>query len=367
MNLDETILENAERYINGTMSPEEQAKFEEKVKTDAAYARIVNEYIEFFEALNHYTERQNVKMVLDEIHSDIKTSAKVIEMKQQNTGYTLVRSITYRMIGVAAAVAIMAIAGTIVTMNFYNANRKTTGYIEMKKYVDSRINNSEKNLISQIKTTTSPNKKPASGGIYSGTGFLLTGSGFLVTSYHVVKDATTLQVVNEGYAYDAKLIAADAVCDYAVLKINDESFEKLKSIPYSFFSTKAEMGQKVFTLGYPRADLVFGEGSVSSLTGFADDTIAYQVSVPLNPGNSGGPLFDENGNIIGVISGKQSRSEAAAFAIKSSYLIESLNNIADTTFKNEFRVYSKSKLTKQSRVQQIKSLKPYVFEVRVIN
>ena len=349
------------------MTTEEQLSFEEKIKSDAIYSKVVNEYIEFFEALNHFAENNEVKSVLNEIHSEIQPAGKIIALNSNSTGGVLIRSITYRMIGIAAAVAIVSILSTVLTLSYINSARKSSGYIEMKKYVDSRINTSERKLITQIKSDVPGSKKPATSGIYSGTCFLITGSGYLITSYHVVKDATTLQVVNDGYAYDTKVIASDPKCDYALLKINDESFEKLRSVPYSFYSNKAEMGQHVFTLGYPRADLVFGEGSVSSLTGFADDTIAYQVSVPLNPGNSGGPLFDEQGNIIGVISGKQSRTEAAAFAIKSNYLLQSLESTDDKDFKSEFKAVPKSKLARQTRIQQIKSLKPYIFEVRVIN
>nr|MBK9652889.1 trypsin-like peptidase domain-containing protein [Bacteroidota bacterium] len=127
------------------------------------------------------------------------------------------------------------------------------------------------------------------------------------------------------------------------------------------------MGQTVFTLGYPRADLVFGEGSISALTGYNDDTASYQISVPLNPGNSGGPLFDQYGNIVGIISGKQSRTDAAAFAIKSNYVLEMINKVEPGALNFQVSKKYRVNLARMGRVQQIETLKPYIFEVRVIN
>ena len=96
---DQTILEKTERYINGQMTTEEQLSFEEKIKSDAIYSKVVNEYIEFFEALNHFAENNEVKSVLNEIHSEIQPAGKIIALNSNSTGGVLIRSITYRMIG----------------------------------------------------------------------------------------------------------------------------------------------------------------------------------------------------------------------------------------------------------------------------
>ena len=105
----------------------------------------------------------------------------------------------------------------------------------------------------------------------------------------------------EDNVYPAKLIREDKYNDLALLKISG-SFS-----PLSFSSKRsAQMGQELFTIGFPNPILQgisakLTKGTVASLTGIQDDLRLYQISVPVQPGNSGGPLLDLSGNILGVI------------------------------------------------------------------
>jgi len=362
MQIDETIAARVEQYIKGEMLADEQKHFEHEINTNKAYAKLVNEYVAFYSALNHYNKRLKIKAALNEAHQQTTgsvqqpVSGKIIPFIKRNI----------RVISIAASVACVSIFSTALILSLYYKNQAPKGYRALVNEV-AQIKKSQGVINNTINTITSATtKKPAAPGIYSGSSFLVTTNGYLITSFHIVQNANNIEVVNEGYAYSAKVIATNSTCDFALLKIQDSSYEAPKQIPYNFYSNRAEMGQKVFTLGYPRTNLVYGEGSISSLTGYMDDTMAYQVSVPLNPGNSGGPLFDEQGNVIGVISGKQMRTEAASFAIKSSYIVDALRTINENDFSNHFNS-GKRLLSKQNRVQQLKSLQPYVFEVRVIN
>lgn len=368
MNLDETIVERAERYIKGEMTFDEQQQFESKIRNDAAYAKEINEFLEFFTSLNHFAKREQLKMELNAAHATLVEETPVYDIQaSKSTKVFQLFKRNFKTIGIAASVAMVSILSTALILTSYYKNQAPKGYKALVNEV-AQIKNSQRVITSQIKSIASAStKKSAIAGIYSGSSFMVTPSGYLITSLHVVNGANHIEVVNDGYAYDAEIVSSNNTCDFALLKIRDSSFDAPKSIPYNLFSHNAEMGQKVFTLGYPRPDLVYGEGSVSSLTGYQDDTIAYQISVPLNPGNSGGPLFDENGNIIGVISGKQMRTDAASFAIKSSYILDALKTVNDKDFENEFNLGNKKILAKQARVQQLKTLKPYIFEVRVIN
>ena len=93
----------------------------------------------------------------------------------------------------------------------------------------------------------------------------------------------------------------------------------------------------------------------------------YQISIPVNPGNSGGPLLDEYGNIIGVIRGKISGAEATGFAIKTNEILKSINAIdVDSTRKQLLgQSNKKSSLKSLKRSEQIKKINPYVFNVLV--
>lgn len=86
----------------------------------------------------------------------------------------------------------------------------------------------------------------------------------------------------------------------------------------------------------------------------------------MNPGNSGGPLLDEKGNVIGIISGKQTTSEGVSFAVKTNYMIEALNNIPADSLKGQpLRLNKKNVLSHLSRKQQIKRMQDYVYQVKV--
>ena len=178
--------------------------------------------------------------------------------------------------------------------------------------------------------------------INSGTGFIITNDGHIITCYHVVKGAREVQIALGSKIYAAQIIREDPLNDLALLKINGY-FQAL-----AFASEPlAEMGQDVFTIGYPNIELQgvnpkFTKGSISSLSGFQDDTRYYQISVPVQPGNSGGALLNEEGDIIAiVVSGLKAMASARTFvnipqsvnyAIKAIYaktMIELLPDISD--------------------------------------
>ncbi|MDD4393309.1 MAG: trypsin-like peptidase domain-containing protein [Desulfobacterales bacterium] len=135
----------------------------------------------------------------------------------------------------------------------------------------------------------------------SGTGFLISKDGYLLTCHHVVDNARSIKVIVGDNSYPAKLVRDDKYNDLALLKISGR-FSALSFSP----NRSAAMGQDIFTIGYPNPLLQgtsakLTKGTINSLTGFMDDLRLYQVSVPVQPGNSGGPLLDMNGNVAGVI------------------------------------------------------------------
>ncbi|MGF1925569.1 MAG: trypsin-like serine protease, partial [Bacteroidia bacterium] len=106
---------------------------------------------------------------------------------------------------------------------------------------------------------------------------------------------------------------------------------------------------------------------VSSKTGINGDTLAYQIAIPVNPGNSGGPLLDNNGNIVGVINGKEGKSDGAAFAVKSRYIMEALNAIPQDSLSKRVGYGKKSILQGLKRHQQVEKIQDYVFMIKVYN
>ena len=134
----------------------------------------------------------------------------------------------------------------------------------------------------------------------SGTGFFITEDGYLVTCNHVVQDGKRFAVKNAGGTFTAQVIATDKINDVAILKVTGR-FSSL-----ALNTNAVALGQPAFTIGFPNIDIQglspkYTDGKVSSLSGIQDDAGAIQISVPVQPGNSGGPLTDANGNVIGIV------------------------------------------------------------------
>lgn len=177
--------------------------------------------------------------------------------------------------------------------------------------------------------TSSNNNPTVSTGKSSGTGFFVSSNGYIITNNHVVEGARNIKVTKvngDSYKkYNAKVEVSDKQNDLAIIKITDPSFSPIGSLPYTFKFMAANVGEDCFVLGYPLVstmgtDIKLTNGVISSRTGFNGSVSEYQMSAPVQPGNSGGPLFDKNGNIIGVVCAKHTGAENAGYAVKASYI-----------------------------------------------
>lgn len=167
----------------------------------------------------------------------------------------------------------------------------------------------------------------------NGSGFFLNSKGYIATNYHVVNGTSALQanLTRNGKteSYRASVVVVDPENDLAIIRIDDKSFIGDGTLPYGLMSRTKDTGSEVFALGYPMADVMgtevkFTDGKISSKSGIGGDVRVYQISVPIQPGNSGGPLFDMGGNVVGITSSGLNRdyfkSENVNYAIKASYL-----------------------------------------------
>ena len=154
--------------------------------------------------------------------------------------------------------------------------------------------------------TPKPERKPEpkQSGASSGTGFFVNSDGVVLTNAHVVNECKTIQVTADGKSSsETKILAKDAINDLAVLKTT------LKPSRVASFRTGIRLGEQVEAFGYPLTQVLsssgnFTIGNVTALAGIADDSRYLQVSAPVQPGNSGGPLLDQYGNLVGVVSAK---------------------------------------------------------------
>lgn len=169
---------------------------------------------------------------------------------------------------------------------------------------------------------------------WTGSGFAIA-DGYIVTNYHVTSGANTILVrgiygdMNE--RFKGYIVASDKEHDISIIKIVDKDFETLGKIPYVVGKTMVDVGDNIFVLGYPMTDTMGEEvkltdGIISAGSGYKGDASMYQISAAVQPGNSGGPVFNSEGNVVGIVCGKHSAAENANYAIKTSYLYSLINS-----------------------------------------
>jgi serine protease Do len=169
------------------------------------------------------------------------------------------------------------------------------------------------------------------------------GDCYLISNYHVVKDATKVRLLTGAGLIDAKVVQVDAANDLALLKADG----RFAPLPIAAIRT-VNLGGTVATVGFPDIGLQgfatkLAKGEIASLSGAGDDPRYFQISVPVQPGNSGGALVDERGNVIGIVSAKLDASVALAasgalpenvnYAVKSSLLLSFLESVPTVSAK----------------------------------
>jgi S1-C subfamily serine protease len=174
----------------------------------------------------------------------------------------------------------------------------------------------------------------------TGSGFFISDDGSLVTNFHVVEGASRVVVKTKQGIFSAKVVKLDPVNDIAVLKVSRSGFRSLPLIP----SRAVKLGESVFTIGFPNPDLQgvepkLTDGKVSSLAGAQDDARHFQISVAVQPGNSGGALVNSVGNVVGIVTARLSDMAALKttgalpqnvnYAIKSSYVLSLLESVPE--------------------------------------
>lgn len=162
-----------------------------------------------------------------------------------------------------------------------------------------------------------------------GSGFAITSDGYIVTASHVTEGCDAVRVIfKDGKSYDAKVVKEEKALDLAILKIEASSPNFL-----SVASRTAGLGDDIYTIGYPSPLILgsnqkFTKGSISALSGLQNDSFRYQISVPIQPGNSGGPIVsEETGEVVGIVISSLKGKDVVGFnpqsvnyALKSGFI-----------------------------------------------
>jgi S1-C subfamily serine protease len=254
----------------------------------------------------------------------------------------------------------------------------TTGeeaFVSMRDSLESRLSPSQVARAQQLATafvqrsreaaTASVPKQPAGPrkkATFSGSGFFVSQNGFFLTNYHVIEKADRILVKTSDGDFPAKIAKIDPANDVAVIKV-DGIFGCL---PLGATRDVA-LGDPVITIGYPNIDIQgvapkLTAGEISSLSGMGDDPRVFQISVPIQPGNSGGPLVDQRGNVIGIttaqlsslgmLKSRGSIPQNVNYAIKISYaqlLLDGIPGLSEKLLKPESSVSERSAVVERTK------------------
>ena len=362
---DTLLLEAIERYLDGTMPQEEKIYFEELRKNTPELDQMVVEHNMFLHQMNNFSDKQSMKNTLQNLHSKLIASGEINEGGVQTARVKVVniwnkyKKVTAIAAAVGGGIAIM-ISGLF---SYYSSSSPdiTRLGVQLKQQ-----QNQIAALSNEITKSKIPTKAEIKGG---GSSFLIDGKGYLITNAHVLDGATSASVFTEtGKEFNAIIAYKNIENDLAILKIEDEDFLPIKALPYGFKKNNADLGDEVYTIGFPnfpRTDVVYNVGFLSSMKGYNGDTSAFQIQMNANHGNSGGPIFNKKGEVIGVLSTKLSKADGVTFAIKSKniyQLIDEYKN-SDSTAIN-LKINANSAITNYERVDQVKKIESFVYMVK---
>lgn len=362
------LLNSIERYLEGRMLPDEKKFFEEMRLSHPEIDQMVVEHKLFLSHMSDFADVNNFKASLHTIHSKLTVTGEIRNSEAPDGVGGKVIQLWHRykkVTAIAASIAgITALFISALVMYFSPAVTSKSQLERLSRDI-AEIKKTQIQTNNALKEVAEP--KIPKGAIVKtgGTAFLIDGKGYLVTNAHVLDGSGAVVTDKDGKEYNSKIVSIDHARDLAVLQIVDNDYKPLKNLPYSIRRSQPDLGEELFTLGYPRDEIVYNMGYLSAKTGYRGDTSSCQLSLTANPGNSGAPVFNKNGEIVGIITTRQSQTEDVVFALKSNNifkLIDSLKSNDDALQK--LKLPLNSTLKNMDRVSQVKKAEDCVFLVK---
>ena len=368
-NNDIMILDAVERYIRGEMNPDERLYFENLRKTNSEIDQLVVEHTLFLQQMNRFGEWKKFQSTLHDVHTDLAQQGKIKADKLKGSAKVVYLWKKYKRVAAIAAsiagVTALTISSLIWSISPKPDDKKLQDLSRDLQIVKAE-QRTQKSVVNTLQNQMTVPTPPPISYKSGGSGFIIDAKGFLVTNAHVVKNAKNIAVQNKsGATFNAIIVFIDIEKDLAILKIEDENFKPFTSIPYSISKSSTDLAEPIYTLGYPRDEIVYGEGYLSAKTGFNGDTLSCQISIPANPGNSGGPVMNKQGEVIGILSTREAAAEGVVFALQARHIHKALNELRKDTSYQRIKLSNRSSLSGLARTQQVKKVEDFVFMVKV--
>lgn len=272
----------------------------------------------------------------------------------------------------------------IYSTNYYLKDKSkvgTTSIINDNCILEIPVNNFlTSKFLKNYPIPTNINSNVQDKSVVTGSGSIISESGLVVTNYHVIENKTEISVIlpQQSKEYSAELILKDKNNDLAILRLQEFRFSEIFSKPIPFAistSSSSKLGEDIFTLGFPLGEILgksakFSSGKINSLFGIQDDPRVFQISNPIQPGNSGGPLFNSNGEFIGIVFSSLNAKffyenadiipQNVNFAVKSNYLLNLISLLPD-----EKEISERANLLSSLPIEkQIELIQPFIVNVK---
>lgn len=354
------IIEWAERYVSRSLTAQELVEINLQLRSDNNLKSEWNNAVTLLKDLREGAAMKEARRQAQLLSDQYKVEAnKPSEFPQISEPLRLWKRYG-RMATVAASLAILASTITFYLATNTNKIHNQNEFISLKRDVES-IKSSQIEMKQTIDQADKKDEVPNITGNVIGTGFAVTNDGYLATDYHVVENADSIFIqTNNGKYFKAFVVGFDASNDVAILKVEDRKFKFGKGeIPYSISAANAGLAQSIYSLGYPQDSPLYSEGYISSQQGLGGDQNSYQLDLPANPGQSGSPIFDPNGNVIGMLIGKKTFS---TYATKSKVLLDLVQSLP-----KEYKIIpsSANSIKTLNRQDKVRQSLDYVCAVRV--
>jgi len=361
------IWELAEGYLAGSIPQDEFARLKDRLSSDTVFASEFYEATDLIRSMEDGGKQKRFGNMLREIHQE--QSTKQVQKKARQIW---LNPQIWRTAAVAACVAIITSTLAIWTLK-PSINKNESQYNTINRAVTDlkKVQEQQQEQQKQLKIDLDKTKKPTpppSDVKYTGTGFALSNDGYFVTAYHVIftkEDGygDSVYILNrDGQYFKASLVNFNADADIAILKVEKPGFKFGKGeLPYTFAAAKAGLGAQIFTLGYPKDDIVYSEGYISAKNGYAGNTMQYTLELPAGHGQSGSPVIDAKGTVLGLLTAVGSPGEENTYAVGTKALIDLLHTLPDATL----HLPKAARMSKMTREQQIEKMEAYTFSVKV--